>query len=137
MWSKFTHALGSTSKRLPDEPSHTPYHANHTDILGSVLDKHPNLSVFHDTPDLADLPPELQKLAEKPTSPSPPPSPGKRRGMLKRLSKSTISKADISGAAPPTSFTLPKKVRSHLNIGKREPYPPNQYVGYAANCNVK
>ncbi|KAI0045170.1 hypothetical protein FA95DRAFT_1451001, partial [Auriscalpium vulgare] len=103
MWQK----ISSSLRRQAAEDSET-----QADVMSSVLERHPNLSVFHGD-DEDDKQPED---APFPTS-SPPSSPSKhgRRGMFKRMSR----KADSSETPIlPGSLKLhiPKKVKSHLNL---------------------
>ncbi|KAJ7452151.1 hypothetical protein B0H11DRAFT_302820 [Mycena galericulata] len=101
MWAKLSHAL--KPKQAHDEPESS-VHSNshsHGDVMSSVFEQHPNLSVFHNPP----------------TSPSPPPSPSKstRMGMFKRHPKGH----DESARAPSPMkmpIGLPKKVKSTFGM---------------------
>ena len=87
---------------------------NSPDVISSVLDKLPNLSVFHNDDDTEN------RSTEVPFSPpSPLSSPSRRHGVLRRISRS--GKHDIGEASKVSSalklpLHLPKKVRSHLSI---------------------
>ncbi|KAJ6524563.1 hypothetical protein B0H19DRAFT_1200317 [Mycena capillaripes] len=96
MWAKLTHAL--KAKQAPDESSDP---NSHGDVMASVFEQHPNLSVFHPTPD----------------HPSPPPSPSKsgRMSMFKRHTKGH----DESQRAPSPMklpIGIPKKVKSTFGM---------------------
>ncbi|KAJ7431233.1 hypothetical protein FB451DRAFT_436193 [Mycena latifolia] len=95
MWAKLSHVL--KPKQANDE-SET---HSHGDVMSSVFEQHPNLSVFHNAPE------------PHPHSPSPPPSPSKssRMGLFKRHTKGH----DESQRAPSPMklpIGLPKKVKS-------------------------
>ncbi|KAJ7146055.1 hypothetical protein C8R44DRAFT_690289 [Mycena epipterygia] len=98
MWAKLSHAL--KPKQAHDESDTN----SHGDVMSSVFEQHPNLSVFHSTTE------------PRPTSPSPPPSPSKSRmGMFKRHTKGH----DESLRAPSPMklpIGLPKKVKSTFGI---------------------
>ncbi|KAJ7153555.1 hypothetical protein C8R43DRAFT_1106769 [Mycena crocata] len=93
MWAKLSHAL--KPKHANDEPEYN----SQGDVMSSVLEQHPNLSVFH-------------SAAENSAAPSPPPSPSKNRmGMFKRHTKGY----DESSRAPSPMklpIGIPKKVKS-------------------------
>ncbi|KIJ18268.1 hypothetical protein PAXINDRAFT_110749 [Paxillus involutus ATCC 200175] len=102
MWSKISSALKSRQGNDNE--------LDHPDVLSSVYEQHPNMSVFHDAKPEIPFP-----------TPSPPPSPSKqgRKGMLKRMSR--ISKAEevdsLRGQSPlKLPISLPKKVRSHMQL---------------------
>ncbi|KIK95232.1 hypothetical protein PAXRUDRAFT_399553 [Paxillus rubicundulus Ve08.2h10] len=106
MWSKISSALKSRQGN-DNELDHS---VLHTDVLSSVYEQHPNMSVFHDVTPEIPFP-----------TPSPPPSPSKqgRKGMLKRMSR--ISKTQevdsLRGQSPlKLPINLPKKVRSHMQM---------------------
>ncbi|KAJ7686798.1 hypothetical protein B0H17DRAFT_704132 [Mycena rosella] len=95
MWAKLSHAL--KPKQAQDESDAN----SHGDVMSSVFEQHPNLSVFHNPPE------------SHPHSPSPPPSPSKssRMGLFKRHTKGH----DESQRAPSPMkmpIGLPKKVKS-------------------------
>lgn len=99
MWSKVSSAL----KLRPGTPGPIAEEETTTgsgDVLASVFEQHPNLSVFHQ-PSEVPFP-----------SPSPPASPSRngRRGMFKRMSKSVASNNDAMDTL--SRHTLTKKVRS-------------------------
>ncbi|KII82756.1 hypothetical protein PLICRDRAFT_702686, partial [Plicaturopsis crispa FD-325 SS-3] len=101
MWSKLSHALKPRSDS--DATS-----SAQSEVLTRVYEQHPNLSVFHDTNDAPEVP--------FPT-PSPPASPSKhgRRSVFKRMSKVAI-KGDDGDSSLRLPMTLPKRVKSSLNI---------------------
>ncbi|KAI0033503.1 hypothetical protein K488DRAFT_84862 [Vararia minispora EC-137] len=115
MWGKITSAFGSTSRRHDDD---------RTEVLPSILEKHPNLSVFHEAEeDMKDFPLPIppthdtaaqaqQEPSKPPVSPSPPPSPSKKKSMLKRLSVRGLRPETPDGQAP----SVAKKVKSHLGL---------------------
>lgn len=107
MWSKLSHALkrpaNSTTGGPDDDDGQGP------NVLGSVYEQHPNLSVFHKTP---------SESTEVPfPSPSPPPSPSKsgRRSLRKRLSRNLFSDMDaVASSSPKLPLSISKKVKSSL-----------------------
>src|SRR5258708_40312543 len=100
MWAKLSNGLKSRPKADDTEPSSP-------DVLSSVLEKHPNLSLFHD---------DDNDTENRPThpAPSPPSSPSRsRHGMLRRMSRS--GKHDNGEPSKVSSalklpLRLPKKV---------------------------
>ncbi|KAJ6630157.1 hypothetical protein B0H10DRAFT_2208272 [Mycena sp. CBHHK59/15] len=97
MWAKLSHAL--KPKQAHDDSDTN----SHGDVMTSVFEQHPNLSVFHNTSE----PPLL--------SPSPPPSPskGSRRGMFKRQTKGHRDDDSLRAPSPmKLPIGLPKKVKS-------------------------
>ncbi|KZV72380.1 hypothetical protein PENSPDRAFT_628814 [Peniophora sp. CONT] len=120
MWSKLSGALSGSRRGVPapDElAAHAPHDDDETGVFSAVLNAHPNLSVFHD-----DFPPSNTKdLPTVPETMSPPPSPGKKRGMLKRLSKVPSSMGIGGEAALPSpglsnKLGFGKKVKSSINL---------------------
>ena len=107
MWAKLSNVLKSRPTLEETEP-------NSPDVISSVLDKHPNLSVFHNDDDTE------SRTTEVPFSPpSPPSSPSRRHGVLRRISRS--GKHDNGEPSKVSSalklpLRLPKKVKSHLSI---------------------
>ncbi|KAK0216070.1 hypothetical protein IW262DRAFT_1299332 [Armillaria fumosa] len=100
MWSKITSALKYRSNDDQDSSFHQ------TDVMSSVLEQHPNMSVFHGEADTS-FP-----------APSPPASPSKngRRSIFRRTNK---GKDDDSIRAPspsPLALVLPRKVKSSLDL---------------------
>lgn len=91
MWSKFTSVL--KHKQEP-EPS-----SSQGDVLSSVLEQHPNLSVFHPTE------PHY-------SSSSPPSSPSKKMFGFKRLSRVPPRDEDSGRPASPLTISIPKKVKN-------------------------
>ncbi|KAF5381923.1 hypothetical protein D9757_007560 [Collybiopsis confluens] len=82
------------------------------EVIGKVLEQHPNLSMFRSGP---------QESAQ-PSPPSPPPSPSKSRHFFKRASRMPM-RDDDEGRSPspspgPPKLTLgiPKKVKSSLSL---------------------
>ncbi|KAI0312792.1 hypothetical protein OF83DRAFT_1066623 [Amylostereum chailletii] len=115
MWSKFTTVLGGKRQSNDDAVEQSQIsQASQASVISGVLEKHPNLSMFHseeDHPETTDVPFPI---------PSPPGSPSKngRRGMLKRLSKMP---SKLEGVEPSSlRLHLPKKVKSHLNLATNE-----------------
>ncbi|KAL1740165.1 hypothetical protein HDZ31DRAFT_77081, partial [Schizophyllum fasciatum] len=98
MWSKITGAFKPGKGH--DEPEHA---QPHPDVMGRVLDQHPNLSVFH----------------QQPEQPPRPDSPSKHglRGVFKRPAKQQ-HELDPDSMRSPSPFKLPgaftSKVSSHL-----------------------
>lgn len=127
MWSKISGALSGSRRGAPaaeELAAHAPSHDDdETGVFSAVLNAHPNLSVFHD-----DMPP-MKDLPTVPETMSPPPSPGKKRGMLKRLSK-VPSSMGVSGEGSLPSpglakFGLSKKVKSSVNLSShRKSFAP-------------
>ncbi|RDX44717.1 hypothetical protein OH76DRAFT_1045806 [Lentinus brumalis] len=104
MWSKISSAL-----KRPETPAQdfdTDDKQQPQTVLSTVFDRHPNLSVFHDSNEVP-FP-----------SPSPPASPSKhgRRGIFKRTAK-TVSENDQVPQLPPLKLSIPslKKVKSSLH----------------------
>ncbi|KAI9449007.1 hypothetical protein BJY52DRAFT_292646 [Lactarius psammicola] len=108
MWAKLSNALKSRPTLEETEPSSP-------DVMSSVLEKHPNLSMFHDDDDTENKPTEVPFPA-----PSPPSSPSRsRHGVLRRMSRS--GKHDNGEPSKVSSalklpLRLPKKVKSHMSI---------------------
>ncbi|KAJ7270754.1 hypothetical protein B0H12DRAFT_1320206 [Mycena haematopus] len=95
MWAKLSHAL--KPKQMHDESEAN----SHGEVLAGVLEQHPNLSVFQQSPE----------------HPSPPPSPskGSRMAMFKRHTKGY----DESQRAPSPMklpIGIPKKVKTTFGI---------------------
>ncbi|KAF9219309.1 hypothetical protein BS17DRAFT_789471 [Gyrodon lividus] len=114
MWSKISSAL----KPRQGSDNETDHPVAHTDVLSKVYEQHPNMSLFHDANPEVPLP----------TS-SPPPSPSKkgRKGVLKRMSRT--SKAEevdsLRGQSPlKLPISLPKKVRSHMQLKSSDSLQP-------------
>ncbi|KAI5887680.1 uncharacterized protein SCHCODRAFT_02070213 [Schizophyllum commune H4-8] len=99
MWSKISGAFKSGKAHDEPEPTHP-----HPDVMGRVLDQHPNLSVFH----------------QQPEQPPRPDSPSKHglRGVFKRPPKQ--QDLDQESIRSPSPFKLPgaftSKVSSHLHF---------------------
>ncbi|KAI0298982.1 hypothetical protein B0F90DRAFT_650219 [Multifurca ochricompacta] len=107
MWAKLSNAL-KPRPTLEETESPSP------DVMSGALEKHPNLSVYHNNDDNENRPTE-----ESFPVPSPPSSPSRQRnGVFRRMSKA--SKQD--GGEPSKTSTLklslrlPKKVKSHLSL---------------------
>ncbi|KAG7087433.1 hypothetical protein E1B28_013399 [Marasmius oreades] len=120
MFQRFTSAL-RFGHRHDDE------HAGPSkgEVMGQVLEQHPNLSVFHSDSD-------------RPISPSSPPSsPSKIRKHLKRMSKGPEESLRSSSPIPSKlSIGKPKKVRpplplnnnsSQLSLGRATPEPSTSF----------
>ncbi|THH33286.1 hypothetical protein EUX98_g934 [Antrodiella citrinella] len=112
MWSKLSNALKrpGTPVLEDDDENTSPVQAN---VMSSLYEQHPNMSVFHQEPEQQDVPFP---------SPSPPTSPSKRRGLLKRMSKNPFNEADMQTSTPitgPSRLNMAslnmKKVKSSLN----------------------
>ncbi|KAF8172754.1 hypothetical protein K438DRAFT_1728681 [Mycena galopus ATCC 62051] len=95
MWAKLSHAL--KPKQAHDDSDQA---NSHGEVLAGVLEQHPNLSVFHHSP-------------EQP-QPSPPPSPSRsgRMNMFKRHTKGY----DESQRAPSPMKLIPNKIKTTLGI---------------------
>jgi hypothetical protein len=116
MFAKISNALKqriTTEDPLPSSP----------DVISSVLEKHPNLSVFHNDDDSENRPEEVPFPA-----PSPPGSPSRHRnGLFRRISRSVKhdsgepSKASSSLKLP---LRLPKKAKSHISLHANGKYVP-------------
>lgn len=111
MWSKLSNAL----KPRPAAPDQTPDpFTSLGDVMSSIYEQHPNLSVFQGNEDLP-FP-----------APSPPGSPSKhgRKGKFKRASK--VVKEGSESLDAPSSLRmpvgLPKKVRSTLSLNSNSVY---------------
>ncbi|KAJ7602487.1 hypothetical protein DFH06DRAFT_1488666 [Mycena polygramma] len=96
MWAKLSHAL--KPKATQDESDNNSHGG---DVMASVYEQHPNLSVFHHPPE----------------HPSPPPSPSKsgRMSMFKRHKDHDESSRAPSPMKLPSSI-LPKKVKSTFGM---------------------
>ncbi|CCL98315.1 uncharacterized protein FIBRA_00309 [Fibroporia radiculosa] len=108
MWAKFSSAL----KQRPSTPSlaeDQDDQPSHADVLSSVYEQHPNLSVFHQQDEPTEVPFP---------SPSPPSSPSLtgRRNIFRRPKPSRIDTAAEPATSSPilSPLTLPKKVKSSL-----------------------
>ncbi|KAJ3773122.1 hypothetical protein FB446DRAFT_642254 [Lentinula raphanica] len=106
MWRKLTSAL-----KHGEQDTTSTSTVSQGDVMGKVLEQHPNLSMFHPAP-------------QESSSTSPPPSPTKsKRSMFKRASRMPL---DDDGRAPSPgppkiSLGIPKKVKSSLSLaGNRE-----------------
>ncbi|KAJ3986960.1 hypothetical protein F5890DRAFT_906956 [Lentinula detonsa] len=106
MWRKLTSAL-----KHGEQDTTTTSTVSQGDVMGKVLEQHPNLSMFHPAP-------------QESVSASPPASPTKsRRSMFKRASRmpSDDDGRAPSPAPPKLSLGIPKKVKSSLSLaGNRE-----------------
>ncbi|KAH9064396.1 hypothetical protein EDB87DRAFT_1680597 [Lactarius vividus] len=108
MWAKLSNALKSRSTVEETEPSSP-------DVMSSVLEQHPNLSVFHNDDDAENRSTDVPFPA-----PSPPSSPSRtRNSVLRRISRS--GKNDNGEPSKVSSalklpLRLPKKVKSHMSI---------------------
>ncbi|KAJ7160942.1 hypothetical protein C8R46DRAFT_1177737 [Mycena filopes] len=92
MWAKLSHALKPRAHDDPEANSGT------GDVMSSVFEQHPNLSVFHHAPE----------------HPSPPPSPSKSRmAMFKRKGHDESSRAPSPMKLP---IGIPKKVKSTFGM---------------------
>ncbi|KAJ4484299.1 hypothetical protein C8J55DRAFT_412823, partial [Lentinula edodes] len=103
MWRKLTSAL-----KHGEQDTASTSTVSQGDVMGKVLEQHPNLSMFHPAP---------QENA--PNSNSPPPSPTKsRRSMFKRGSRmpSDDDERAPSPSLPKLSLGIPKKVKSSLSL---------------------
>ncbi|KAF8824484.1 hypothetical protein HHX47_DHR8000074 [Lentinula edodes] len=103
MWRKLTSAL-----KHGEQDTTSTSTVSQGDVMGKVLEQHPNLSMFHPGP---------QENA--PNSSSPPPSPTKsRRSMFKRGSRmpSDDDERAPSPSLPKLSLGIPKKVKSSLSL---------------------
>jgi hypothetical protein len=104
--------------------------------MSGVLEKHPNLSVFHDDDDTENKPTEVPFPA-----PSPPSSPSKsRHGVLRRMSRS--GKHDNGEPSKVSSalklpLRLPKKVKSHMSIHTNGKRIPREVIGTAHQGNLQ
>lgn len=99
MWSKISHAIYKpANKQAHDDPEPS---GSQGDVMSSVFEQHPNLSVFHGGAE----------------PPSPPSSPSKRRGMFKRMAKGHREDSEPRPASPmKLPIGLPKKVKSTLSV---------------------
>ncbi|KAH9001907.1 hypothetical protein EDB86DRAFT_3074702 [Lactarius hatsudake] len=112
MWAKLSNALKSRPTVEETEPSSP-------DVMSSVLEQHPNLSVFHNDDDDAE-----NRSTDVPfPAPSPPSSPSRtRHGVLRRrISRSGKNDNGESSSSKVASalklpLRLPKKVKSHMSI---------------------
>ena len=104
MWSKVSSALKLRTNALGQAGDDEPQSSRTGEVLASVYEQHPNLSVFHEPPEVP-FP-----------SPSPPASPSihGRRSMFKRISKQVPPNNDSTEALPRISGPL-KKVKSSIN----------------------
>jgi hypothetical protein len=124
MWAKLSNALKSRPTVEEIEPSSP-------DVMSSVLEKHPNLSLFHDDDDTDNRPTEVSFLP-----PSPPSSPSRsRHGMLRRR-MSRSGKHDNGEPSKVSSalklpLRLPKKVKSHMSIHTNSKRTPHEAIGAA------
>ncbi|KAH9068092.1 hypothetical protein EDB83DRAFT_684060 [Lactarius deliciosus] len=120
MWAKLSNALKSRPTVEETEPSSP-------DVMSSVLEQHPNLSVFHNDDDAENRSTDVPFPA-----PSPPSSPSRtRHGVLRRrISRSGKNDNGESSSSKVASalklpLRLPKKVKSHMSIHtncKRTPF---------------
>ncbi|KAJ3993211.1 hypothetical protein F5050DRAFT_1578105 [Lentinula boryana] len=106
MWRKLTSVL-----KPGEQDTTTTSTVSQGDVMGKVLEQHPNLSMFHPAP-------------QESVSTSPPASPTKsRRSIFKRASRmpSDDDGRAPSPAPPKLSLGIPKKVKSSLSLaGNRE-----------------
>ncbi|KAJ3552188.1 hypothetical protein NM688_g4284 [Phlebia brevispora] len=103
MWSKFNSAFKMRSGTPVSVPEEGTEATGSGEVLASVFEQHPNLSVFHQS-------------SEVPfPTPSPPASPSKhgRRGMFKRMSRSVVPNNDSVETLPRASIS--KKVKPSLH----------------------
>lgn len=123
MWAKLSNALKSRPAVEEIEPSSP-------DVMSSVLEQHPNLSVFHDD-DTENRPTEVPFPA-----PSPPSSPSRSRHGVLRRRMSRSGKHDNGEPSKVSSalklpLRLPKKVKSHMSIHTNGKHTPNEVIGVA------
>ena len=128
MWAKFSNALKSRPAVEETEPSSP-------DVMSSVLEKHPNLSVFHDDDDTENKSTEVPFLSS-----SPPSSPSRsRHGMLRRRisrsGKHDNGESSKVSSALKLPLRLPKKVKSHMSFHTNSKHIPHEAIGVAHQGN--
>lgn len=116
MWAKLSGALKHRPTVEETQPASP-------DVMSGVLEKHPNLSVFHSDDDSENRPAEVPFPV-----PSPPGSPSRHRsGVFRRISRSAkhdSGEPSKASSALKLPLFLPKKVKSHISLhtnGKRIP----------------
>ncbi|KAJ6520593.1 hypothetical protein DFH09DRAFT_1251237 [Mycena vulgaris] len=109
MWAKLSHAL--KPKQAQDESDTN----SHGDVMSSVFEQHPNLSVFHNAPE---------------PHPSPPPSPSKssRMGLFKR------HKDHDESQRAPSPMKLP--IASQLSLGPSSSSGPLNELSRASSHDM-
>ena len=110
MWNKLSGAFGRSRSSTEQEN----VDATRIDVMSSVYEQHPNLSVFH---------PEDQP-APLSSSPVNPPQSISRKS--KTLFRRTSNDFDVENQSPSSPFNLPnfpKKVKSTLHVKANREWP--------------
>lgn len=124
MWSRFSSAISGNTSKQPRDVSHS--YSNSTDseaqVLASVLEQHPNLSVFHpqhSNTSVDDLESPSDAYDQQQSGSNPPGSLSRsgRRGLLKRMSRNPNEGGSVRDSIPTLKLpSLGKKVKSPLHL---------------------
>jgi hypothetical protein len=116
MWAKISNVLKHRPTVDDTEPSHP-------DVVSTIPEKHPNVSVIRNNDDGENKPAEVPFPV-----PSPPGSPSRHRnGVFRRISRSAkhdSGEPTKASSALKLPLRLPKKAKSHISLQTNGRPPP-------------